>query len=62
MREMLDKYLGLLMYLSMINRDIIFVEFKWIFFNYAKNFNTNAHSCGDVSIIFLIFKSYKHLT
>jgi len=49
MKEMLDKYLGLLIYLSMIDGHIIFVESKGSILNDAIFFNINAHSCnGDV--------------
>jgi hypothetical protein len=49
MRKMLDKYLSLLMYLSMIDGHIISIEFKRNVFNDATFFNTNACSYnGDV--------------
>ncbi len=46
MKEMLDKQLGLLMYLSMIDEHIIFVKSKGRVFNDATFFNTNACSCN----------------
>jgi len=49
MREMLNKQLGFLMYLSITNKHIIYVESKGNVFNDSTFFNTNAHSCnGDV--------------
>jgi hypothetical protein len=46
---MLDKYVGLLMYLSMVDKHIIFVKSKGNVFNDATFFNANASSCnGDV--------------
>jgi hypothetical protein len=49
MREMLNKYLCLLMYLSMTNRHIMYVESEGNVFNDSTFFNTNACSCnGDV--------------
>jgi hypothetical protein len=51
MKEMLDKYLCFLMYFSMIEGHIIFVEPKGNVFNDATFFNTNARFCnGDVLI------------
>jgi len=48
-REMLNKKLFLLTYLSMVERHIIFVESKGSVFNNSTFFNTNARSChGDV--------------
>jgi hypothetical protein len=48
-REMLNKKLFLLTYLSMVERHIIFVKSKGSVFNNSTFFNTNAHSCnGDV--------------
>ncbi len=49
MREMLNKQLGLLMYLSMIDGHIISMKSEGNVFNDTTFFNTNAHSCnGDV--------------
>ncbi len=48
-REMLNKKLFLLTYLSMMEGHIIFVEFKGSVFKNYTFFNTNACSCnGDV--------------
>ncbi len=46
---MLDKYLGILMYLSMIDKHIISIKSKGNVFNEATFFNINEHSYnGDV--------------